>query len=52
MNDFPLEERRDQPPMPRDQYVAQEMWRFGKQLAIAFFIIGPFLAALMYPWGQ
>jgi hypothetical protein len=51
MSTFPEIERRDNPPMPYEEYRARELRTFAKQLVIAFFVVGVPLAILVWPWG-
>ena len=47
-----MNDRRGNPPMPWEQYRDEQLLKFAKQLVVAFFIVGPILALLMFPWGQ
>jgi hypothetical protein len=51
MSTFPEIERRDNPPMPYEEYRTRELWAFGRRLAIAFFVVGVPLVILVWPWG-
>ena len=45
-------DRRNNPPMPYEQWRDEALRTFAKQIVIAFFVIVIPLAILVYPWGQ
>lgn len=45
-------DRRNNPPLPYEQWRDEALLTFAKQIVIAFFLVGIPLALLVWPWGS
>ena len=51
MNDFPLIDRRNNPPMPLEEYERQALERFARGFALTV-LASLLFAGIVYPWSN